>query len=97
MLEAAAVKRGWWAVDYLHRAGHVPKPSTRVGNRAFTPTRTWSGSARHWSSGPPAAGKKSTELHENRGCVGQNADHDGALERASKDPDEQTLLRVFYL
>jgi hypothetical protein len=36
MLEAAAaVKRGWWVVDYLHRAGHVPKPSTRVGNRAI--------------------------------------------------------------
>lgn len=36
MLEAAAaVKRPWWVVDYLHRAGHVPKPSTRVGNRAI--------------------------------------------------------------
>ena len=36
MLEvAAAVQRPWWVVDYLHRAGHVPKPSTLVGNRAI--------------------------------------------------------------
>jgi hypothetical protein len=37
MLEAAAaVQRPWWVVDYLHRVGHVPKPSTRVGNRAIS-------------------------------------------------------------
>ena len=36
MLEAAeAVQRPWWVVDYLHRAGHVPKPNTLVGNRAI--------------------------------------------------------------